>query len=149
MRQMVLVCDDSCNSFSTSPPPFFFPLSFLLVSLLVFALKWPRCVTQAEKTRGPPHGYKDTNDELHIWHDFRLLQKLLIITSGILPLQIRQTIKTITRVFIQLWQESATLWLKMSNHGQCTESDIFCHFVVSPFCFCLTTTDKQLSVSST
>lgn len=31
MRQMVLVCDDSCNYFFSSPPPIFFPLSFPLV----------------------------------------------------------------------------------------------------------------------
>lgn len=34
MRQMVLVCDDSCNSFSSSPPPPLFPLGFALVFLL-------------------------------------------------------------------------------------------------------------------
>lgn len=51
MRQMVLVCDDSCNSFSCSPPPLFFPLGFPLVSLLFFTLKRPRCATQADKAR--------------------------------------------------------------------------------------------------
>lgn len=53
MRQMVLVCDDSCNSFSPSPPNLFFPLGFLLVSLTFFSrggagvitLKQPRCAT--------------------------------------------------------------------------------------------------------
>ena len=52
MRQMVLVCDDSCNSFSSSPPPLFFPLGFPLVSLLFLALKRPRCATRAERARG-------------------------------------------------------------------------------------------------
>lgn len=49
MRQMVLVCDDSCNSFSPSPPPLFFPLGFPLVSLLFFASKQARCATWAER----------------------------------------------------------------------------------------------------
>lgn len=39
MRQMVLVCDDSCNSFSSSPPPPLFPLGFALVSLLFPAVQ--------------------------------------------------------------------------------------------------------------
>lgn len=52
MRQMVLVCDDSCNSFSSSPPPLFFPLGFPLVSPPFLALKRPRCATRAERARG-------------------------------------------------------------------------------------------------
>lgn len=47
MRQMVLVCDDSCNSFSFSPPPLFCPLYSPLLSPLFFALKQPCCATQA------------------------------------------------------------------------------------------------------
>lgn len=49
MRQMVLVCDDSCNSFSSSPPPLFFPLGFPLVSPLFFAPKRPHCATWVER----------------------------------------------------------------------------------------------------
>lgn len=62
MRQMVLVCDDSCNSFSSSPPPLFFPLGFPLVSPPFLALKRPRCATRAERARGSgSRAYRDVD----------------------------------------------------------------------------------------
>ena len=75
MRQMVLVCDDSCNSFSPSPPPLFFPLGFPLVSLLFFALKQASCATWVERAKDRARGHRDTDSRLHIWRAFILVQQ--------------------------------------------------------------------------
>lgn len=93
MRQMVLVCDDSCNSFSSSPPPLFCPLGFPLVSPLFFAPKRPCCATQAGqalsvglmgiKTRTPG---SSSDTRLHMWHGYMYWCKGLSVTHCILPL---------------------------------------------------------------
>lgn len=58
MRQMVLVCDDSCNSFFSGRPlplvPLGFPWASPSAGFFFFVLKWSSCATWA----APKHGHQ-------------------------------------------------------------------------------------------
>lgn len=70
MRQMVLVCDDSCNSFFSGrpPPPRPSRLSFSIShAVFFFVLKWSSCATWA--------AYEHGHQALHqIWLNLLMLQ---------------------------------------------------------------------------